>query len=261
MVRSSLVRADNAYTVTTRDDIVLLEELNFNAWPALKAVHYDGWLLRSTGGESRRVNSINPLARGAIALADKIATAEAIYARWGRRPVFRLTPLAEPELDEMLAARGYVVDGPTFVQLAELEADRPPDDVRFLTQPDEAWIEAAVAIRGLSGEPAQVFAAQHRAIGIASVWALALNEGQPAGVGAVAIERGWAGLHGIYVAKSARRSGLARRISQGLMGFAHAQGARRAWLQVEQTNAAALPLYASLGFRTAYAYHHRIRQR
>jgi GNAT superfamily N-acetyltransferase len=133
--------------------------------------------------------------------------------------------------------------------------------VRIFERADDVWIEAALGIRGLTGEAAQAFAAQHRAIGIASGWALALDRGQPVGVGAVAIERGWAGLHGIYVAKAARRSGLARGISQGLLAFAQARGARRAWLQVEQTNAAALPLYADLGFRTAYAYHHRMRPR
>jgi ribosomal protein S18 acetylase RimI-like enzyme len=66
-------------------------------------------------------------------------------------------------------------------------------------------------------------------------------------------------LLGIYVAKFARRRGLARRVSQALLAYASIRGATRAWLQVEQANAAALPLYAALGFRTAYAYHHRIR--
>ena len=81
---------------------------------------------------------------------------------------------------------------------------------------------------------------------------------QPTAVGAAGIERGWSGLNGIHVAKNARRKGFARMVSEALIGFAHAKGARRAWLQVEQNNASALPLYDSLGFRTWYAYHHRV---
>lgn len=243
----------------TRAEIVRLEEMNFNAWPALKSAHYDGWLLRCTGGDSRRVNSVNPLSEGVLPLADKIAAAEAIYERWGRAAAFRLTPLADTGLDDALAARGYEIEGPSFVQLADVTAGSVPTSVSILDRPDDAWIEAAAGIRALDGSALETFAAQHRAVGVVSGWALALDQGRPAGVGVVAVERGWAGLHGIYVAKAARRLGLARHISLALLAFAHAKGARRAWLQVEQTNAAALPLYAALGFRTAYAYHYRVR--
>jgi N-acetylglutamate synthase len=233
--------------------------MNFNAWPALRTVHYDGWLLRSTGGDSRRVNSVNPMAAGVIPLADKIAAAEAIYSRWGREAVFRLTPLADAGLDAALAARGYVIEAPTFVQVAGAEPGPVASGIRIFTAPDDAWIAAAGDIRGLRGEAAEVFALQHRAVAVDAAWALTMDGGRPAAVGVVAIERGWAGLLGIYVARFARRRGLARRISQGLLAHAHGVGASRAWLQVEQANVAALSLYAALGFRTVYAYHHRVR--
>lgn len=241
-----------------REDVAVLEELNFNAWPALKVVHYDGWLLRCTGGESRRVNSVNPFASGIIPLDQKIATAEAIYARWGRSPVFRLTPLAYPGLDEALAARKLVVEAPTFVQTAEIGARAAPHGVQIFARPERAWVEGAIAIRGFSGEASDVFAAQHHAVGVEGGWAIVTCADGPGAVGVVAIERGWAGLHGIYVAKSARRRGLALSLSEALLAYAFARGARRAWLQVEQRNTAALPLYAGLGFRTAYPYHHRV---
>lgn len=245
----------------TRSEIALLEELNFNAWPALRSVHFDGWLLRCTGGQSRRVNSVNPLTPGTIALPEKIAAAEEIYRRWGRPAIFRLTPLAEGELDGLVTERGYVIDGPTFVQVASLEAPSRALGVAVSSRPDEAWLAAALAIRGLDGEEAEIFSKQHHAVGIESGWAIVRSDaGAAVAVGVVAIERGWAGLHGIYVAKAARRAGLARSLSEALLAHAYERGARRAWLQVEQGNAPALPLYSGLGFRTAYAYHHRIRR-
>lgn len=243
----------------TRDEIVRLEEMNFNAWPALRTVHYDGWVLRSTGGDSRRVNSVNPVTPGVLSLAEKIAAAEAIYARWGREAVFRLTPLADEGLDAALAARGYVVEAPTFVQVADIAAGQAGGDVPIFAAPDDGWIAAAAALRGLNGTAAEVFAAQHRAVGVACGWALVVLDGRPAAVGVVAIERGWAGLLGIYVAPFARRRGLAQRVSRSLLQHAFVKGATQAWLQVEQANAPALPLYAEMGFRTAYAYHHRVR--
>jgi len=245
----------------SRSEIARLEELNFNAWPAVKTMHFDGWLLRSSGGESRRVNSVNPIAPGILPLADKVAAAEAVYARWGRETVFRLTPLADEGLDTLLAARGYSIEAPTFVQTAATADGASCDPVlRLFGRPEKEWIAAALRIRGLTGEAAKVFALQHQAVGIDAGWALIVEGDHPAAVGVVAIERGWAGLLGIYVAKHARRRGLARRISQGLLAHAQGRGAARAWLQVEQANAAALPLYVELGFRTAYAYHHRMRR-
>lgn len=242
----------------TRDEVLALEEMNFNAWPALKTVHYDGWLLRCTGGASRRPNSVNCVTPSTFPLEAKIDAAAALYARWRQRLVFRLTPLADEGLDRVLEQRGFAIEEPTFVQLADVQPAPMPGDVHIFGAASDAWIAAAIRVRGLSGEEAGVFAAQHRAVAIDSGWALIEAIGRPAAVGVVAIERGWAGLHGIHVAKGVRRQGLARKLSEVLLGFAYARGARRAWLQVAQANTAALPLYHSFGFRTVYSYHHRV---
>ena len=242
----------------SRDDIQLLEDLNFNAWPSLRTVHYDGWHLRCTGGPSRRVNSVNPVRPGRIELTEKIVVAEAIYARWGRKAVFRLTPLADEGLDDALAARGYVVEAPTFVQVAEAAPYQASPKILLQERPDEMWLAAARALRGLSGDDAAHFDLQHRAAGVETRWALFVEAGQAIAAGVVAVERQWAGLHGIYVAHNARRRGVARLVSESLIGAAHGLGAKRVWLQVEQGNTAARPLYAALRFGTAYNYHYRV---
>jgi ribosomal protein S18 acetylase RimI-like enzyme len=242
----------------TRDEVLQLEEMNFNAWPALKSVHYDGWLLRSTGGASRRPNSVNCIGLSTIGLEQKIAAAEALYARWGRKAIFRLTPLADAGLDELLARRGYAIEEPTFVQLADAHP-YATFGVHAFAKPDNDWVATALCLRGLVGEEAAVFAEQHRAVTVESVWAVVRINDHAVAAGVAAIERGWAGLHGIYVAKDVRRQGVARKLSEALLGFSYARGARRAWLQVAQANAAALPLYQSLGFRAAFGYHYRIR--
>jgi ribosomal protein S18 acetylase RimI-like enzyme len=221
-------------------------------------VHYDGWLLRCTGGASRRPNSVNCVRASTIPLGEKIKAAAALYARWRQRAVFRLTPLADEGLDRMLEQRGYTIEEPTFVQVAEIKPTTSAVYAHVFTDANDTWIEAAASIRGLTGEEASIFAMQHRTVAIDSAWALIKVNEKPVAVGVVAIERGWAGLHGIYVAKSVRRQGLARKLSEDLLGFSYARGARRAWLQVAQANATALPLYDGLGFRTAYSYHHRV---
>lgn len=242
----------------TRDEVLRLEEMNFNAWPALKTVHYDGWLLRFTGGASRRPNSVNCVSTSTIALSEKIDGAAALYARRRQRLVFRMTPLADEGLDRLLEQRGLTIEEPTFVQLAEIEAAPIDRDIQIFSDADDTWIDAAICVRGLTGHDAAVFAAQHRAVAINSARALIGMNGRPVAVGVAAIEREWAGLHGIHVSKDAQRQGLARKLSEALLGFSYARGARRAWLQVAQANSAALPLYHGLGFRSAYSYHHRV---
>jgi len=51
-----------------------------------------------------------------------------------------------------------------------------------------------------------------------------------------------------------RGRGLGRILVQTLMGWAHAEGAQQAYLQVEETNRGALALYRSLGFAELYRY-------
>ena len=230
---------------------------NLNAWPALKTVHLDGWLLRSAGGETRRPNSVNIFGPSSAPLADKIVAAEAIYGRWVRPCIFRMTPLVEAAISDLLDARGYASEGATFVQTAALTGAAMPERVELIEHVGDEWIDAALAIRGAAER--DIFRAQHRAIGVRAAWALVREGGRPVACGCSTAERGWSGLTGIHVHTEARRRGLARDVTQALMSWAGAQGATKTWLQVDQTNSAAIALYTSLGFRTSYTYHYRVR--
>jgi GNAT superfamily N-acetyltransferase len=68
------------------------------------------------------------------------------------------------------------------------------------------------------------------------------------------VTRRWLGLTFIETAPQARRRGLAREAIGALARWAAAHGGERAFLQVQDDNAAALDLYASLGFRTSHSY-------
>lgn len=242
-------------------DIKTIEEMNFNAWPSLMSVHLDGWLVRQTGGISRRVNSVNALGPGRLTLLERIERSEELFRHWQQRSVFRITPLVEPELEGLLAERGYSVEAPTFVMSADVQALEADARVKISEVFEPAWAAASAQMRGLSSDEAAILSAQHRAIAVPTLWA-SVNPGDKAtGIGVAAIERGWAGLHGIHVGKNERRRGLARAISATLLSRAHALGARNAWLQVEQANSAAIPLYKDLGFEVAWTYWHRVKKR
>jgi hypothetical protein len=48
-----------------------IEQISFNAWPSLKTILYDEWVIRISDGVTRRANSINPLFGSNYEIAEK----------------------------------------------------------------------------------------------------------------------------------------------------------------------------------------------
>ena len=141
-----------------------LEELTLNAWPAPRRILFDGWLLNFAHGYTRRANSIWPLYPSSLPLGAKIEACEAIYAARGQPVLFKLSSQAmHAALDAELARRGYVAEGETSVQTAELGGrpaddgtDRPVDDAA-VRPADEAAVRPAAdeaAVRPAADEAA-----------------------------------------------------------------------------------------------------------
>lgn len=239
--------------------IEILEPKAFRAWPALETRTIDGWVQRFAGGYTKRANSINALGRDAIFTQEMKNRLEAPYLERRLPPVWRLTSLAPPETDRALAAEGYRRIDESHVQLAPLsEALILDREVRIAPSPSAAWL---AGFAELSPVAPQHRATMTRMLGsIAAPVAFASVEDAE---GPLAFALGVAdgehvGLFDVLVAPRARRQGLARRLTQSIGGWGKSQGARSIYLQVVATNAAALPLYESLGFETVYSYGYRV---
>jgi len=126
-------------------------------------------------------------------------------------------------------------------------------EVRLSPDPDDAFTSVFL---GTASDPAD--AAERietvRRLAAPRTFARLDIEGQPAAIGAAALDGGWAGIFGMRTLAQHRRQGLARRIIAALSGFAVQAGAQRAYLQVETANVPAVALYQGLGFETAYRY-------
>ena len=99
-----------------------VEEACLNAWPALREVLFGGWVLRLSGGLTRRANSANPLGFERTGVEALIAGCEALYSHNRQPTIFRLPSLVGPGIDEHLAAREYSSEGLSLVLYAELGA-------------------------------------------------------------------------------------------------------------------------------------------
>jgi N-acetylglutamate synthase len=69
---------------------------------------------------------------------------------------------------------------------------------------------------------------------------------------------GWLVVTAVTVDERYRRRGLASTVMAALGSWGTARGARSCVLQVAESNAAALALYARLGFTEHHRYHYRL---
>ncbi len=51
--------------------IRLIEEISMDAWPSAQTLLYDGWVLRFSGGYTRRANAVYPLYSSSLDVNEK----------------------------------------------------------------------------------------------------------------------------------------------------------------------------------------------
>lgn len=238
------------------------EEACRNAWPAPREAHLGGWLLRAAGGPTRRTNSLNPLRGPRAAPEAAVAACEAAFRGLGRPPLFRIVSLA-PELDPVLAERGYAAEGASLTLVADLaglpeaEAD-PGDPVHIAEAPDADWLALRAMINAADPEAERAYRAMHAAILLPRACAALRAEGAIAAQAYAVLDGTLVVIESVATMEACRGRGYARRVVEALMRWGRSRGAGAACLQVVAENAPARALYAGLGFdREVSRYHYR----
>lgn len=232
-----------------------LEPIAARGWPARREAAMGGWRLYASEGCSGRINTCWPLGAPDRPTEAAIDAVEAWYAELGLRPAFKLAEggVDPPDLARRLAARGYAPHTPTLNMVGPLNGTLDPAVRVAADFGAEYRAVFADAAFGASDDAAERLAALGR-MPRPRGFALLTVDGAPAAIGACAVDGDWAGVIGMRTSPAFRRQGLARRIFRSLTAFARAQGARRGYLQVDESNATAIALYRSEGFQDAYVY-------
>jgi GNAT superfamily N-acetyltransferase len=234
-----------------------VEETCLNAWPALREVLLDGWVLRFSEGLTRRANSANPLRP--VSHAD-LRACEALYRRLGLPTIFRVLSLIDPLVDERLAEAGYTGEGESCVLYApikDIAAGRDPD-VKLLDQPTPEWFDAMAALQNHSSEQAAIYRGIVGQLAIPAAFAALSDGGGTAALAYGALHNGLLCYESVVTDRRRRRQGWGRRIVDALAAWARDRGAVGACLEVEAHNAPARALYAAIGLtRELYRYHYR----
>jgi GNAT superfamily N-acetyltransferase len=251
--------------MTDSADIRRLEELTINTSPAIYQSHYDGWLLRASGTDTRRANSVTALQASHLPIEEKIAYAESWYRALGQPTMFRLNEARSPaDLDALLSVRGYTREVDTIVMTRDLSTGIPPGDyalpagAKLIEHGDSDGLDDVHRMKAMSPEMrAQDVRRQALWKGPQAFLSLKTINGV-ASTGMARLDAGHVGIFNMRTASKARGKGYATILVAYLLAWGLEQGAKKAFLQVDQSNDAAIAVYKKFGFSTAYRYWHRV---
>ncbi len=236
-------------------DIEAIERATLAAVAPAALEEIPGWLLPYDSGTIGRAKSAVPTAHGAPDAA-VLREIEAHYAARGLPAVLRIPATAPFEaFRDRLARSGYAGERPTQVHTAAASAVAQFRDgaaAELADAPDAGW---ASVFLGEGFDPADG-ASRVRSLSRASgsLFCSVRVDGRTVAAGAAAFGHGWASVHGMRTAQTARGRGHAGRVLATLAAAARTRGYARVFLQVQADNAPALSLYRRAGFELAWTY-------
>lgn len=242
-------------------DVRRIEAVSFRSFPSA-TTHYDGtWAIRLTAGHpAKRLNSVTPLDPSDHSdLERRVELAQLRFDGFGRPLVFRLSPLAPPELAALLDAKGWESFQESLVMAMPLDREVLASAVDHLPLKDTGrWVDATLALSGAEAnrKPGMVEVLS----AIKAETGLFLTEdasGEPLSAVRCVCENDLAGIFELETNRVRRREGHGRAILASALKWACARRAQTAWLQVEASNVAALSLYRDFGFVELYRYVYR----
>jgi GNAT superfamily N-acetyltransferase len=236
-----------------------VEAACLDAWPCAWETVLDGWLVRFSGGPTRRTNSINPLPGQRAEVAAILDRARSLYATLGQPVLFRVPDIA-PRLDATLDTLGFDAGEAGTVTLHATLRDCPTGVAgeAQVGPLDEEWLEARARLIGWDAAAMQVYTAMLQLIAGPSAFASVRSGGQIVAVAYGAISHGLLVIESVVTDAGERRRGFGRQVVAALLDWARGEGGDEACLQVLADNDPARALYHGLGFTNElYRYHYR----
>ncbi len=248
-------------------DILLYEELQGNAFPALQTVQYDGWAVRFGGGFTYRVNCANPMYEEALPIAEKIDYVETLYRQSDLdKSIFKLHVGMEQSrvetAEEILTEKGYqrLRDGNIFVCDLKAFNKSPATQTVVLEEMTDGWLDGFLTMNGTAEAQKQAASRMLKNIHYPIAAAAIYENGKMIACGLGVMERGRIGLYDIFVDADCRRRGLGGDICIAIMNWGKSRGCDTAYLQVLADNFGARALYRQLGYEETYGYWFRVKE-
>lgn len=238
-----------------------LQRLMVDGLPGLLQLPIGDWICRSAEGYTGRANSVLVVGDPGRSVSGAVDAAVAAYERLGQPALFQIAgdpgfdPTTHPVAAEVLGRGGRVFQK-TLVMTAAvreiaLAAPAPDTAVQVTPTPDDAWWAAASPRSRDHRTLVERLLAQ-----VHDGWFLTtlLRAGGPVAATRIAYSPGWVGLYDLHTVPDHRGQGFGRALLGEAARDADRRNVRSAYLQVSADNAAAVPLYESLGYTTHHEY-------
>jgi len=165
-------------------------------------------------------------------------------------------PLSQPDdLDERLAARGYVIHDPVTTLLKPVAPVAAPATVRLRDAPSDGWMEVYLA--NLTPDRRPFASAILARVPRPRVFAEAVLDGAVVATALGVFHENTVIAECVGTASAARRRGAAAAVMRALESWGAGLGAHTIGLQAVTTNMPAQGLYAALGYVPSGTYHYR----
>lgn len=241
--------------------IKLYEDLSINTWPSLNDYQYDGWLLRTSSGFTKRTNSVNCLSNSCINLNTKIKFCEDFYNSLDIIPTFKiLNERNFLELDTKLESLLYSKLDETSVRILDLKDYKcvSCSNIETTFSFTDKWITEYKKSANINDDKNSLLLSKMlNKIIFKTIYASYIIDGETIGIGYAVIDNGYIGLFHIYVFKKYRGKGYGTEIINTLINKGMEFGGTHSYLQVLTSNNIATNLYMKLGFKEVYKYWYR----
>ena len=227
------------------------------AWPPTESLTLGSWKLSAGDGFSRRRNSAVPAGPPPENLERRLSDVEEWYRVRGLPTLYRITPLCDAAVDNVLADRGLVLEAPTLVMSRSLE---PPELIEGVTESPvvtDAWVQTEIAALGIDPSSIRPWLATIAAVPSPASFVVPIDDGEPVAAGFGVVVGALLGVFEIVVRPEHRRRGHAGRMMAALHRFGVREGAQRVFLQVLEDDEPAVALYRSLGYEVSHRYWYR----
>ena len=250
-------------------NLMEIEDAARCAWPAFEEKEMSFGVLRYSRGTDRRSNSLSLYPYADFEAEELITAVEKFYSERDAAPIVKIVRPkgiaieALKGIDSALQLKGYEKQAPTFSMLLDLSS-MSAMRVSVKAAPIEtvdagSWLQSWYALTARPLEKMQSHKALLEKSALSHRYLLGYESG-----GAV-VSSGMAvcanqtmGLFGISTAIEHRKRGYALATIASLLKWGREKGARFAYLQVEESNQAAVKLYQKLGFKSSYSYWYRV---
>jgi len=232
--------------------VLELDQICNLTWPATEELEHSGWLMRAAHGVTNRANSVLPLEAnlevGALLNFDeKLAIAQEFYKARNLPTIFQVALPTWQALSEKLQSIGAVETLCGNTMVADLTSYKQIVSTEFeivqSNQPSDEWL-AVQPTPGIEKIMSRC----------ASTYLTVVKNGRAIATCRFALAKDWTSITRVYVHPEFRGQGVAKAIVAAALEASFEQGATKAVLQVEASNAIAIGVYESLGFNFHHEY-------